>query len=52
MAEIGLLNSWMMRESLGRMKIWEKDVESNKKGNDSKTELDFVYLNALLRVQY
>ena len=50
--EIGLLNSWMMRESLGKVEIWERDRERNNERNDSKVELGFVYLNALLQVQY
>lgn len=40
------LNSWMTRESLDKMEIWEKKVEiNNKKKNDRKqmlTEIDFV----------
>ena len=50
--EIGLLNSWMMRESLGKAEIWQRDRERNNKRNDSEVELGFVYLNALLQVQY
>ena len=40
--EIGLLNSWMMRESLGKVEIWERDRERNNERNDSKVELGFV----------
>ena len=42
----------MMRESLGKAEIWERDRERNNKRNDSEVELCFVYLNASFQVQY
>ena len=50
--ELGLLNSWMMRERLGKAEIWERDSGRNNERNDSEVELGLVCLNALLQVQY
>lgn len=47
--ELGLLNPWMMRERLGKAKIWERDSGRNNERNDSKVEFGFVCLNALLK---